>query len=55
MTVGRVARWRSDSVRMTALEVMADVALYDGRLEDSAALGLRMVEKLARPLRDPST
>ncbi|KRD45369.1 hypothetical protein ASE38_15545 [Cellulomonas sp. Root930] len=41
-----------DRVRMTALEVLGDVALYDGRLEDSAALGLRIVE-LARSLDDP--
>ncbi|WP_421733521.1 BTAD domain-containing putative transcriptional regulator [Cellulomonas sp.] len=41
-----------DRVRMTALEVLGDVALYDGRLDDSAALGLRLVE-LARSLGDP--
>ena len=39
-------------VRITRAQVLGDVALYDGRLEDSAALGLRIVE-LARSLYDP--
>jgi hypothetical protein len=41
-----------DRVRVAALEVLGDVALYDGRLDESAALGLRIVE-LARSLGDP--
>ncbi|MEZ0448660.1 BTAD domain-containing putative transcriptional regulator [Cellulomonas sp. ICMP 17802] len=40
-----------DATRLTALEMVADVALYDGRLDDAAAIGTRMAE-IARARRD---
>lgn len=41
-----------DAVRATALEVLADVALYDGLLDDSADLGSRLAD-LAADRGDP--